>query len=1018
MHLLRILGLVILFEIFAGESSDCPLAKRKPHRQSCKEKPDPDVSKDDLELAKNGHDVIKIIERYGDPQEKLDHQCLWSRTRLHLHAAKSWRYKKARQKHPNTGTNAASKQDARGTACKKHRTRCKTSVPSPCMQKQLQEIRREDQNMLRYLQSRFYMLFQARQNLQHMQSHLKQLMDEQTHRAQMGARFVRQNSKILGQVDALMQRRLQVRNQEQKDAIAGRMAQFLHDVDGVLSQMQRREFSMKRTMKTWIQLNQKEKRHLFRAIRAAQKRDMEKVLQLQALRKWYNRRVHLMDLESRKRLEGIIKWMHKREEAYHDRLAEEVLQLRKSNDVWHQREAKYKENLLAMSQKQDYLLALNFQQGQEINCLNNMMMRGVLPSQRDIYGLGRKNLREINLLKNKPMCNCTPCPAPLSPVFVPQPIPMLVHVTNDHSPSQLQTTPRRDQDQGHPEARSHQRMKRPFTTNRQDANKHMDSMGPAPVISRHAILDHQPPERLPHSVLRNNFELSTTSEQDSVPPAPVPPKHWASQQRDSTRAPHPLELGEFEDSKDDMIRPAPLPPRQALQSQSLDQNTVPVPPMNLAQRDRSEMNMVRSAPWPPGHAVKLRDMGRSVHQFGLEQDERPEMENMESAPLPPKQMLSNRQQVLNRAFPNHQHAPKQMLPNHQHALNQVFPNHQHASKQRFLNYQNFQPLDYPRLEEASEQNQYRPSLYHMRNTSPPVRHGMSQMDAQVNNDETSLHGSIILDRTAPHSIVDKPYPVDSNHEQHQSTGHSWNQLVPHNANQRLDNKPDSSDERWRGKYDTYSNYVKDKSEMTNRPPINALPLTPRHPQMRSFTNDHQYQLDSFNNELPETNRDQFSTSRDQNLHANRERLLSLIRKSQRLAFQNPTNPINSAQRFQDRNQPAPSPSNRPRNPPPIPLPLHILEEQSQERLQNEINQLMQCHPSKDRHPCLACHKQDQRNFNPYQGYPKSSADNESSHQSQSQRAHELNFVKHGAEILKSMADCCSGVTRKCSSPRA
>lgn len=991
MHLLRILGLVILFDMFAGESSDCPLAKRKPHRQSCKEKPDPDVSKDDLELAKNGHDVIKIIERYGDPQEKLHHQCLWSRTRLHLHAAKSWRYKKARQKHPNTGTNAASKQDARGTTCKRHRTRSKTLVPSPCMQKQLQEIRREDQNMLRYLQSRFYMLFQARQNLQHMQSHLKHLMDEQTHRAQMGARFVQQNSKILGQVDALMQRRLQLRNQEQKNAIAGRMAQFLHDVDGVLSQMQRREFSMEKTMKTWIQLNREEKRHLFRAIRMAQKRDMEKVLQLQALRKWYNRKVHLMDLESRKRLEGIIKWMHKREEAYHNRLAEEVLQLRKSNDVWHQREAEYKENLLTMSQKQDYLLALNFQQSQEINCLNNMMMRGVLPSQRDIYGLGRKNLREINLLKKKPMCNCSPCPAPPPPVFVPQPIPMLVHVTKDHSHSQSQPTPRSDQGQGHPEERSHQRMKRPFTTNHQDAEKHMDSMRPAPVLPKQAILDYQPPERLPQSVLRKDVELTKASEPDIVPPAPVPPKHWALQHRDSTRAPHPFERREFEDSKDDMIRPAPLPPRQAL-----DQNTFPVPPMNLAQRDRSEMEMARSAPWPPAHAVKLRDMGRSAHRFGLEQDERPEMDNMESASLP----------------------PKQMLPNHQHALNQVFPNHQHAPKQMLPNYQNFQPLDYPRLGEASEQNQYRPSLYPMRNISPPVRHGRPPMDAQVNNDETSLQGSIILDRTAPHSIVDKPYPVDSNHEQHQSTGHSWNQLAPHNAHQRLDNKPGSSDERWRGNYDTYSNYVKDNSEMANRPPVNALPLAPRHPQMRTFNNNQQHQVTSFNNETSETNRDRFFTLRENNSHTNRERLLSLIRKSQRLAFQNPNNPIKSAQRFQEHNQSATNPSNCPRTPPSIPRHSHILEEQSQERLKNEINQLMQCHPSKDRDHCSACYRQDQRNTQPYQGYPETNADNESSHQSQSQRAHELDFVKHGAEILKSMADCCSGVTRKCSSPRA
>ncbi|PJF18980.1 hypothetical protein PSACC_01210 [Paramicrosporidium saccamoebae] len=233
-------------------------------------------------------------------------------------------------------------------------------------------LQQDDPQFIEYMKKRFYLLKNAQKYIRGMKKKMHGMLKlHQEHDCKEQTKAISGGSKkLIAHIDKLLRtHRSQTRRVHQKHC-RGVIVHFLHDVDRVLNHMQKKQSSYEDMMKTWLQLSYQQKQELYRILLANQMRDMHRVLRLRNLEVWYSKKVHLLDLQTRQRLQQIIRALKLQEQQFQDALWERLKHLQQSADEWTKHEATYKRVLLEMSRQQKLLMEMNLKQSQQIQRLS------------------------------------------------------------------------------------------------------------------------------------------------------------------------------------------------------------------------------------------------------------------------------------------------------------------------------------------------------------------------------------------------------------------------------------------------------------------------------------------------------------------------------------------------------------------------------------------------------------------------------------------------------------------------
>lgn len=345
----------------------------------------PVSSPDDAEIAtmsREGRDVIKIIERYGNCPGSPGHQCLWSRTRIRLRRV------------GGGGRKGGETAEARS----RH-----------CMQRHLAHLQARDPQFIKYLDSRFYMLRNARQHIRQLKSKMEHLLQLHYTANDGPSPLEQNNAQILAKIDQLIQNQEANRQKQHRAACHAMLAHFMQDVHAQLQKMRGRELSLRQTMQQWLRLSRQQKEQLFRILQMAQERDCQKLVRLRVLHDWYQQRLHLLDVKSRQKLERIIQGLHHSEHCYQKTLLARLQRLGQATEQWRTHEQRYKKQLLQMSLQQKYLLDLSSHEESQLRYLSSLVGRNLLPGQRRILAQTLNTARSMRSLAGR-KCHCLGIP--------------------------------------------------------------------------------------------------------------------------------------------------------------------------------------------------------------------------------------------------------------------------------------------------------------------------------------------------------------------------------------------------------------------------------------------------------------------------------------------------------------------------------------------------------------------------------------------------------------------------------
>jgi hypothetical protein len=342
---------VILFALQGIEAANEPTAPIPftNYRRST----DDSNSDDELPTSSSpGNAITKIVERYGNCMDRRQHRCLWYHVKVNHHG------------NPLLGgavdsSNYNSKNPA-------------------CLEKHLFDISRKDPNFMKYLQKRFYILRDAQKYVQNMKNKMQSLLVmHETQPIQAG----KHHDKIIAYIDGLLRAHQEGRLKRHHRMCQGLIAYFIRDVNTLLNRMRKRELSTRDTIKTWLDLNYKQKRKLYKILLLAQKRDMYRLLRLRNLKLWYTQKLHLLDVQSQRQMHHVLFSMHERERCFQHKLWLRMGALQNSANHWTLHELAYKRALLALSKRQQYLLNVNMHQNQKLDYLTKILEERIVPMQ-------------------------------------------------------------------------------------------------------------------------------------------------------------------------------------------------------------------------------------------------------------------------------------------------------------------------------------------------------------------------------------------------------------------------------------------------------------------------------------------------------------------------------------------------------------------------------------------------------------------------------------------------------------
>ena len=311
-------------------------------------------SDDELPTSSNATNAItKIVERYGNCMDRRHHRCLWYHVKVNHHG------------NPSLSPGGDNSSDY-------------NSESPACLDEHLLNVNRKDPNFMKYLQKRFYILRDAQKYVQNMKSQMQRLLIMHDNQP---AQTSSHHDKIIAYIDGLLHAHQEGRLRRHHRMCQGLIAYFIRDVNALLNRMHNREFSNRDTIKTWLDLNYKQKRKLYKILLLAQKRDMYRLLRLRNLKLWYTQKLHLLDVQSRKRLHHMLLNMHAREACFQRKLWLRMRALQNSANRWTHHELVYKRALLALSRRQQYLLSVNMHQNQKLDYLTKILEERIVPMQ-------------------------------------------------------------------------------------------------------------------------------------------------------------------------------------------------------------------------------------------------------------------------------------------------------------------------------------------------------------------------------------------------------------------------------------------------------------------------------------------------------------------------------------------------------------------------------------------------------------------------------------------------------------
>lgn len=316
-------------------------------------------------------EITKIIENYGSCPDKQEHSCLWYKVRLHQTG-----------RLPN---NLASSSTSFSPLVDGPLGR--TCVGPSCLDAHLDDLERSDPHFYEYLQHRFYLLKGMRERNREFRLILERLLEPHpTLNHQMKYPFIEGTSTaaVATGLEALIQERRLHRLRIHRQICKAQLAQYIYDVQRLLYRLHRKNQSQQQAMDRWITTGYTQKEKLYKILLHAQRRDMQRLLQLRSLKLWYMKKIHLLDKLSKQRLTGMLKWLQSHELRFQQHLWDRLEQLQRSADDWTRHEKAYKEALLALGRQQRHILKGPCSTNHRLDLIRNILMKKVVVRQEQL----------------------------------------------------------------------------------------------------------------------------------------------------------------------------------------------------------------------------------------------------------------------------------------------------------------------------------------------------------------------------------------------------------------------------------------------------------------------------------------------------------------------------------------------------------------------------------------------------------------------------------------------------------
>lgn len=303
-------------------------------------------------------ELVKVLNNYGSPIELSPRSVLG---------------RPPPSPAPVTKTVVVEKMVKVDRPCKKER----------CLHRRLENLRKVDPKFTDYMEKRFYLVGKMRQRNHELHAQLENLLKATAALKVHGQKIRGKGSSedVAAGLESMISNRRMARILKHKRLCKCLLAHYMHDVDQLMRQMHAKSQHCESSIETWLRMNKEQKERLYKILLHAQRRDMQRLIQLRDLKLWYAKKLHVLDEVSRKRLQRMMVMLQKQEYNFQARLWARLQELQKSANDWAQHERAYKEALLTMSRQHTMLLRESYQQGKRLEYLTNLVQTKVLPQQ-------------------------------------------------------------------------------------------------------------------------------------------------------------------------------------------------------------------------------------------------------------------------------------------------------------------------------------------------------------------------------------------------------------------------------------------------------------------------------------------------------------------------------------------------------------------------------------------------------------------------------------------------------------
>lgn len=303
-------------------------------------------------------ELVKVLNNYGSPIELSPRSIVGQRSPPPA---------------PATKTVVVEKVIKVNRPCKKEQ----------CLQQRLESLRKVDPKFTDYMEKRFYLVGKMRQRNHELHAQLENLLHATAVLKANGQEIKGKGSSedVAAGLESMISNRRMARILKHKRLCKCLLAHYMHDVDQLMRQMHAKSQHCESSIETWLRMNKEQKERLYKILLHAQRRDMQRLIQLRDLKLWYAKKLHIIDQVSKRRLQRMVAVLQQQESNFQTRLWKRLQELQRSDNGWARHERAYKEALLIMSRQHTMLLRESYRQGRKLEYLTNLIRKKVLPQQ-------------------------------------------------------------------------------------------------------------------------------------------------------------------------------------------------------------------------------------------------------------------------------------------------------------------------------------------------------------------------------------------------------------------------------------------------------------------------------------------------------------------------------------------------------------------------------------------------------------------------------------------------------------